>query len=120
MTVCLIFKIFQVFFIQNSKDKNWTVVVRMKFKNLYNTKKRLKVVDDETYMQYMLYNLASFAAVQIGFVVSLCVCLVTLCLFYVVKKNVAILCSYLYIAGYCSYAEALSYCCFDHCRHYYL
>ena len=39
----------QVFFIQDLKDKNWTVVVRIKSKDLYDIKKGLEVEDDEIY-----------------------------------------------------------------------
>ena len=36
----------QVFFVQDLKDKNWAVIVRMKFRDLYNMKNGLKVEDD--------------------------------------------------------------------------
>ena len=51
-------KLVKYFFIQESKDMDWAIIVRMKPRDLYNIRKELKVEDDEIYTQCMPYNLA--------------------------------------------------------------
>ncbi|XP_073098620.1 uncharacterized protein [Elaeis guineensis] len=47
------------FFVQNSINKEWVIVVRTKSRDLYDMKKGLEVEDDETYTQYTCYNFTS-------------------------------------------------------------
>ncbi|XP_038973921.1 uncharacterized protein LOC113461576 [Phoenix dactylifera] len=46
----------QVFFVQDSKDKNWSLVIKTKPRDLYDMGKRLEEEDDDTYTQCMPYN----------------------------------------------------------------
>ncbi len=46
----------QVFFVQDSKDKDWSLVIKTKPRNLYDMEKGLEQEDVETYTQCMPYN----------------------------------------------------------------
>ena len=46
----------QVFFVQDSKDKEWAIVIKIKPKDLYDMGKGLELEDDETYTQCMPFN----------------------------------------------------------------
>lgn len=47
----------QVFFVQDSKDKEWAVVIKTKPRDLYDMGKGLEVEDDDTYTQCMPYDI---------------------------------------------------------------
>ena len=47
----------QVFYVQDSKDKEWATVIKTKPRDLYDMGKRVEEEDDDTYTQCMPYNI---------------------------------------------------------------
>ena len=50
-------KLDKFFFLQDSKDKKWTIVIKMKFRDLYDIRKGIVLKDNETYTQCICYNI---------------------------------------------------------------